>query len=256
MGHGSGGWVFALQNQIWPATPGLCRTFGGRDLGSFVGATGLHMSVCEWKTIGTECQYVLNSTLVSNMCHICHISKSWVIAADPMFFLKHFNFKESFRQVLWKLWIFVWWRSCLCFPGSWLGLFLLWWNSLFLTPSAKTQLSFVKFWDSQLLEDKGKLQVPAVFQLGGFSSSVLSVGRYRVDHGRFWRESRMWSLMHVKKTEPGGDAEWIARTNWREEMWAGMRKCGKLKNRQSRRSVSKFIRFKGESKILIVLLDL
>ena len=142
----------------------------------------------------------------------------------------------------------------------------------FLFPDTLSQRSFSfvksKFWDSQLLEDEGKLQ-SAGFQHGGFSSSsrsfsaatkwpcpsVLSVGRCRVDHGRFWRESRMWSLMHGKKTEPGGDAKWIARTNWREEMWAGMRKCGKLKNRQSRRFVWKFIRFKGESKILIVLLD-
>lgn len=164
-------------------------------------------------------------------------------------FKKHFNLKESFRQVLWKLWIFVWWRSCLCFPGSWMGLFFLWFWIPFSWHPQPTQLSFVKsiFWDSQLLEDDSESWQSAVLQHGGFSSSsrsfsaatkwpcpsVCSVGRCRVDHGRFWRESRMWSLMHGKKTEPGGDARWIARTNWREEMWAGMRKCGKLKNRQS-----------------------
>ena len=240
---------------------------------------GNGVSVC----ITCVTSITLNSTLVSNMCHICHISKSWVIAADrvfPMlFFLKHFNFKESFRQVLWKLWIFVWWRSCLCFPGSWMGpVFVVISNSFFhLFPdthfSQRRKLSFVKskFWDSPAIGRWfGKLQ-SAVFStwrifkfqpfvFGGNKNyhvlRILSVGRCWVDHGRFWRESRMWSLMRGKKTEPGGDARWIARTNWREEMWAGMRKCGKLKNRQSRRFVWKSIRFKGESKILIVLLDL
>ena len=135
---------------------------------------------------------------------------------------------------------FVWWRSCLCFPGSWLGLFLLWWNSFFPDTLSQRSFSFVKskFWDSQLLEDEGKLQ-SAGFQHGGFSSSsrsfsaatkwpcpsVLSVGRCRVDHGRFWRESRMWSLMHGKRRN------WRRRkvnrknqlkrgdVSWNEEVW-------------------------------------
>ena len=166
------------------------------------------------------------------------------IASRPVLWWHVGLSKEGLRQVLWKLWSLVRWRSGLCLSGwghggGYHGITRVspqahprwrWDNdsqvldvfTVYCTLNLRSSLIFVHFshpFLGSFVRAKWLIHIP------NFHWLLLIPPNHG---GRSWLESLMWSPMRNRKTPPGEGAGWTARGRRNEAGCGGAPKIAKL----------------------------